>query len=46
MNEFFSEAIGNFILILFGLSVNAGSSLNSSFSNMDSSVTGREFGLP
>ena len=33
MNEFLSEAIGTFILILFGLGVNAGSSLNNSFSN-------------
>ena len=32
MNEFLSEAIGTFILILFGLGVNAGSSLNISFS--------------
>ena len=33
MNEFLSEAIGTFILILFGLGVNTGSSLSNNFSN-------------
>jgi len=28
MNEFLAEAIGTFILILFGCGVNAGTSLN------------------
>ena len=31
MNELLSEAIGTFILILFGCGVNAGISLNKSF---------------
>ena len=33
MNEFLSEAIGTFILILFGLCIEAGSSLSNNFSN-------------
>ena len=36
MNEFLAEAIGTFILILFGCGVNAGTSLNKSLSNRDS----------
>ena len=32
MNELLSEAIGTFILILFGCGVNAGLSLNKSYS--------------
>jgi len=36
MNELLAEAIGTFILILFGCGVNAGTSLNSSFSNKSS----------
>ena len=36
MNEFLAEAIGTFILILFGCGVNAGTSLNKSLSNKNS----------
>ena len=36
MNELLAEAIGTFILILFGCGVNAGISLNKSFSNKSS----------
>ena len=36
MNELLAEAIGTFILILFGCGVNAGTSLNKSFSNKSS----------
>ena len=36
MNEFLSEAVGTFILILFGIGVNAGSNLSKSFSNKES----------
>ena len=36
MNEFLSEAIGTFVLILFGCGVNAGTSLNKSYSNKES----------
>ena len=33
MSEFLAEAIGTFILILFGCGVNAGTSLSKSLSN-------------
>ena len=36
MNEFLAEAIGTFILILFGCGVNAGTSLDKSLSNKNS----------
>ena len=36
MNEILSEAIGTFVLILFGCGLNAGLSLNKSFSNKNS----------
>ena len=36
MNEFLSEAVGTFILILFGIGINAGSNLSKSFSNKES----------
>ena len=36
MNEFLSEAVGTFILILFGIGINAGSNLSKSLSNKES----------
>ena len=36
MSEFLAEAIGTFILILFGCGVNAGTSLSKSLSNKSS----------
>ena len=37
MTELLSEAIGTFVLILFGCGLNAGLSLNKSYSNKNTS---------
>ena len=46
MTELLSEAIGTFVLILFGCGLNAGLSLNNTHSNKDSNGWARNLHNP